>query len=184
MTLMAAVVGLSLGLANSVRPDVSYALQADKATLLGDVAQVDAEHLVSNHYVRVRGTPMLSGMVRFKSGLFGTEQVVFPLAGQRNLFVQVESATLADARTASRTEFAGRLITFGELGGRFRVVREFLARDLGMPVTGETYLLVADDPPATHAWSIAFAAFCLALVTLNAWLFSRWFRPIYIPAEQ
>lgn len=178
MTLMAAVVALSLGLASSVRPDLSYALQGDDAVALGDVGKLDPATLVSNRYVRVRGTPMLAGMVRFKSGVFGTEQVVFPLAGQRNVFVQVEASTLAEPRTASRTEFAGRLITFGELGGRFRVVREFLARSFGMPVTGATYLLVDDDPPTTHAWSLFFAAFCLGLVGLNVWLFSRWFRPL------
>jgi hypothetical protein len=178
MTLMAAVVGLSVGLATSVRPDVSYALQTDEAQALGDVTALDPAALTSNHFVRVRGTPMLGGMVHFKSGVFGTEQVVFPLAGQRNVFVQMEASALSDARSGSRNEFAGRLITFGELGGRFRVVREFLAREVGMPVTGETFLLVADDPPATHAWSLFFAAFCLGLIALNVWLFSRWFRPL------
>lgn len=181
MTLMAAVVGLALGLGSSVRPDVSYALSSGEALALGDVGSLDPATLsdrVENRYVRVRGTPMLAGMVRFKSGVFGSEQVVFPLAGQRNVFVQVEAGALSDPRTASRTEFAGRLITFGELGGRFRVVREFLARSFGMPVTGATYLLVADDPPGTHAWSLFFAAFCLGIVGLNVWLFSRWFRPL------
>jgi hypothetical protein len=70
------------------------------------------------------------------------------------------------------------MVTFGELGGRFRVVREYLAKRLGLPVTAETYLVVADDPPGGHAWSLFFGAFCLAIVALNGWLFSRWFRPL------
>jgi hypothetical protein len=178
MTLMAAVVGLALGLTSSVRPDISYALQSGPALALGDVRDIDPATLISNRFVRVRGTPMLSGMVRFEAGVFGGEHVVFPLSGQRNVFVQVDADALTDARAGSRAEFAGRLITFGELGGRFSSVREYLARSMGMPVTGATFLLVADDPPATHAWSLFFAAFCLSVVALNAWLFSRWFRPL------
>ena len=127
MVLMAAVVGLALGLVSSVRSDIEYALQPNRAELLGDAIRQKPAALPSNAYVVVRGTPMLSGMVRFESGLFGREYVVFPLAGQRNVFVQVPAESLNDPRTASSTEFAGRMVTFGELGGRFRVVREFLA---------------------------------------------------------
>ena len=85
---------------------------------------------------------------------------------------------LRDPRTAANTEFAGRIVTFGELGGRFRVVREFLAQRLGLPVTAETFLVVADDPPRGHAWSLFFGVFCLSIVALNVWLFSRWFTPL------
>jgi hypothetical protein len=70
------------------------------------------------------------------------------------------------------------MVTFGELGGRFRVIREFLASRMGLPVNAETFLVVADDPPSGHVWSLFFGAFCLAIVALNVWLFSRWFRPI------
>jgi hypothetical protein len=178
MVLMAAVVALALGLVSSVRSDIAYALRPDRAELLGDALRLEPASLPSNAYVVVRGTPMLSGMVRFEAGLLGGEYVVFPLAGQRNVFVQVPAETLRDPRTAASTEFAGRMITFGELGGRFRVVREFLARRMGMPVTGETFLVVADDLPHGHSWSLFFAAFCLAIVGLNVWLFSRWFSPI------
>ena len=184
MVLMAAVVGLALGLLSSVRADLSYAVQSGQALSLGDATQLDPAQLPSNAYVRVRGTPMLSGMVRFETGLWGSQQVVFPLAGQRNVFVQVSAASLDDPRTAARTEFAGRMVTFGELGGRFRVVREYLERRMGMPVTAETFVIIADDPPATHVWALLFAAFCLGVVGLNVWLFSRWFRPIRQSAQR
>jgi hypothetical protein len=178
MTMMAGVVALALGLATSVRSDISYAMLPDRAELLGDAVHLDPANLPSNAYVLVRGAPMLSNMVRFESGLFGAEYVVFPLAGQRNVFVQVSAESLRDPRTASSTEFAGRMITFGELGGRFRVIREFLAQRMGLPVNAETFLVVAEDPPSGHAWSLFFGAFCLAIVALNVWLFSRWFKPI------
>jgi hypothetical protein len=178
MTMMAGVVALALGLASSVRSDISYAMLPDRAELLGEAIHLDPANLPSNAYVLVRGAPMLSNMVRFESGLFGAEYVVFPLAGQRNVFVQVSAESLRDPRTASSTEFAGRMVTFGELGGRFRVIREFLAARMGLPVNAETFLVVADDPPSGHAWSLFFGAFCLAIVALNVWLFSRWFRPI------
>ena len=175
MTLMAAVVALALGLASSVRSDMAYALLPNRAELLGDAIQLNPATLPSNAFVLVRGTPMLSNMVRFEVGLFGAEYVVFPLAGQRNVFVQLPAEALRDPRTAANTEFAGRMVTFGELGGRFRVVREFLAQRLELPVTAETFLVVADDPPRGHAWSLFFGAFCLSIVGLNVWLFSRWF---------
>jgi hypothetical protein len=179
MTMMAGVVAVALGLATNVRSDISYALLPDRAELLGEAVQLNPANLPSNAYVIVRGAPMLSNMVRFESGLFGaTEYVVFPLAGQRNVFVQVSAESLRDPRSASSTEFAGRMVTFGELGGRFRVVRQFLAARMGLPVTAETFLVVADDPPSGHVWSLFFGAFCLAVVGLNVWLFSRWFKPI------
>jgi hypothetical protein len=90
----------------------------------------------------------------------------------------VSASSLDDPRTAARTEFAGRMITFGELGGRFRVVREYLAKGMGLPVTAETFVIIADDPPATHVWALLFGAFCLGVVGVNVWLFSRWFRPL------
>jgi hypothetical protein len=184
MTLMAAVVALALGLASSLRSDMAYALLPDRAQLLGEAVRLNPAELPSNAYVVVRGTPMLSGMVRFEAGWFGAEYVVFPLAGQRNVFVQVPADSLRDPRTSANTEFAGRIVTFGELGGRFRVVREFLAQRLALPVTSETYLVVAEDLPRSHAWSLFFGAFCLAIVGLNVWLFSRWFRPIRRTAPQ
>lgn len=178
MTLMAAVVGMALGLGASVRSDLAYALQPEQAVALGDAGALKPAQLVNNRFARVHGTPMLGGMVQFKTGMFGTQRVIFPLAGQRNLFVQVDSAALSDPRTSARTEFAGRLVTFSELGARFRVVREYLARTMELPVSGETYLLVADDPPGTHAWSVLFAGLCVGIIGLNVWLFSRWFRPL------
>ncbi|MET0386508.1 MAG: hypothetical protein ABW321_11145 [Polyangiales bacterium] len=178
MTLMAAVVALALGLISSVRSDMAYALLPNRAQLLGEAVELDPASLPQNAYVMVSGTPMLSAMVRFQAGLFGGEYTVFPLAGQRNVFVQVPTESLRDPRSAASTEFAGRLVTFGELGGRFRVIREFLAQRMGLPVTAETYLVVADDPPRSHAWSLFFGTFCVAVIGLNIWLFSRWFRPI------
>jgi hypothetical protein len=184
MVLMAAVVALALSLMSSLRSDMAYALRPNRAELLGDAVRLPNAGLPSNAYVIVRGTPMLAGMVRFDAGLFGSEYVVFPLAGQRNVFVQVPAESLRDPRSAASTEFAGRMITFSELGGRFRVVREFLARRMGMPVTGETYLVVADDLPRSHIWALLFGAFCAAVIVLNAWLFSRWFSPIRRSAQQ
>jgi len=178
MVLMAAVVALALGLLTSVRSDLAYALKPEQALALGDAVRLEPAQLPSNAYVRVRGTPMLSGMVRFETGLWGSRQVVFPLAGQRNVFVQVSAASLEDPRTAARTEFAGRMITVAELGGRFRVVREFLELHMGLPVSAQTLVIIADEAPATHVWALFFAAFCFAVIGLNVWLFSRWFRPL------
>ena len=137
MTLMAAVVALALGLASSVRSDMAYALHA----MDGGRAKVLATPCTSTQRSCPRTPMSLCAAHRcfrawsVRGWLFGAEIRRFPLAGQRNVFVQVPADSLRDPRTSANTEFAGRMVTFGELGGRFRVVREFLAQRLAMPVT-------------------------------------------------
>jgi hypothetical protein len=176
MTLMAAVVVLAMAFAVSLRSDLAYFFASQQPTALGDATALVPADLAPNEYVTVRGTPMLSGTVRFAQTLGAGEFVVFPLAGQRDLFVQVPASDF-DGVGAARSEFAGRLVTFGSLGVRFRSVRDYLA-GMNMPVTSETFLVVADESPSSHVWVLAMLAICLGIVILNIWLMLRWFRPI------
>jgi hypothetical protein len=178
MTSMGAVVLAALALLLHVRKDAAYRFADARPTELGDVTAVELSALESNRYVRVRGTPMLSRMVRFERSLSGQRYAVFPLAGQRQIFVQVPLDALEDPARAAQGEFRGRLLTFGELGGRFRSVRLYLARQMDLPVTAESFVVLAEEPPSSYSWAVGLCALCIAIIALMGALFLRWFRPL------
>jgi hypothetical protein len=178
MASMAAAVAAAIGLMVELRYDVSYSFASDQAIDLGSVTALDLSELEPNVYVRVRGTPMLSRLVRYEKALSGASYAVFPLAGQRQVFVQMPAAAIDDPMRAAPGEFSGRLMTFGQLGGRFRAVRDFLARELGMPVTAESFVVLTEEPPSAYGWSTFVLALCLAIVALMSGLMLRWFRPL------
>ena len=178
MTLMALVVVASLGMLASLRGDIGYYFATPTAIDLGDVGGVDPAALTPNTYVTVRGTPMASNTVHYQRVLSGDAYAVFPLAGQRNIFVQLPVEDAHQARTLARSEWSGRLVTFGQLGGRFSTIRGYLHETMGMPVSSESFLLLADEAPGTYGWALGLAALCLVFVALNVGLMIRWFRPI------
>lgn len=175
---MSAVVLAALSLLAHIRQDAAYRFSPERATDLGQVTAIDLSELESNRYVRVRGTPMLSRMVRFERALSGQRYAVFPLAGQRQIFVQVPLDALGDPMRGAQGEFRGRILTFGELGGRFRAVRDYLARNMDMPVTAESFVVMAEEPPSAYSWAVGLAALCVLIIALMAFLLLRWFRPL------
>jgi hypothetical protein len=177
LSLLCAVLVGAVALVLHLRADVAYAFAADRATDIGDAIAVRLPDLLPNRYVRVRGTPMLSRMVRFERTLSGQQYAVFPLAGQRQIFVQVPLDALRDPTRTAQGEFSGRLMTFGQLGGRFRAVREYLATRMGLPVTAESFVVLAEEPPSAYGWALLLSALCAAIGVLSAWLALRWFRP-------
>ncbi len=177
MTLMAAVVGLALAMMLQLRGDLVYFFGSDRAVDIGEATGADLAALETNDYVRVRGTPMLSGLIRFQRPLLG-EFVVFPLAGQRQIFVQLPSERLDDPVLSARGQYNGRLMTFGELGPRYRAVRSYLQETMGMPVTTESFVVLAEQPPKSYGWTFALFALCIGIIAVNVWLMLRWFRPL------
>src|SRR5690606_23823956 len=106
---------------------------------------------------------------------------VFPLAGQRHIFVQVPLDASVEPRHYafwSRREFTGRVVTLGQLGSRFHPVRRHLAETMGLPVTSETFLVLADEGPSSYAWALWVAALCVGFALLNLAFMIRWFRPL------
>ena len=69
-------------------------------------------------------------------------------------------------------------MTFGQLGGRFSSVRGYLHETMEMPVSSESFLLLADEAPGTYGWAIGLAALCALFVIVNIALLIRWFRPL------
>ena len=111
MTVMAFTVAASGLLLASLAPDIGYYFASSQSHDLGDATGVSAATLEPNTYVRVRGTPMASGMVRYHR-LFGGDYVVFPLAGQEQLLMP-DAGELADI--AERYGTPGGHVYDGEL---------------------------------------------------------------------
>jgi hypothetical protein len=177
-SLMFATIAAALGLLGTLRTDLGYFFSEERAVDLGEATAVNVASLASNSFVRVSGTPMASGTVHYQR-VIGTETyAIFPLAGQRAIFVSVPTKSLdAEARTARR-QWSGRLVTFGQLGGRLAGVRSYLRAQVGMPVTRDSYVLLADEPPGSYGWSLVLAGLCLAFVAVNLALVVSWFRPV------
>ncbi len=183
LVVMAFAVAFSLAFIASLRADIEYFFAPSQATDLGDVTSLDPATLVPNTFVHVRGTPMASGMVRYSRMIGGQSYTVYPLAGQeqRAVFVQVPSAGARADRTTARLEFSGRLVTFGQLGGRFGAIRSYLSETMGMAVSSESFLLLEGDAPASYSWSLALAGLAVLFILANIALLVRWFRPIPVP---
>lgn len=178
LTLMALTVVASFGLLMSLRRDVSYFFSDAHAVDLGEATAVNAAALPSNAFVRVSGTPMASHTAHATRVIGGTTYAIFPLAGQRAIFIEMPVSSADDERRMSRREWSGRLVTFGELGGRYASVRSYLREQMDVPVTSETYLLLADETPGEYVWSLGLAFVCVAFIAINVLLLLRWFRRI------
>jgi hypothetical protein len=179
LSIMALVVVAAMGLALSLRHDLAYFFSSPETIDLGDVAAIDPAQLEPNSHVRISGTPMMSRAVRYRRVLTGGRYMVFPLAGQRTVYVQVEDRTDA----LGQSEFSGRLVTFGQLGSRMSTVRGYLGDEMDLPVSGESFLILADESPGSYAWAFLLAALCLLFVLIDVWLLLRWFRPIARPED-
>ncbi|MFW5875378.1 MAG: hypothetical protein ACOCXM_01450 [Myxococcota bacterium] len=177
LTLMALVAAASLGLLAGLRSDIRYFLSPAMAQDVGEATELDPASLATNEHVRVRGTPMASRTVRYSHLWNDREYAVFPLAGQRHVLVRVALEDMENMRTSSRREFAGRLVTLGQLGSAFGPVREYLQGSMGVDVSSETFVLLADEPPGRYGGSVLLAALCLLFIVVDVVLMVRWFRP-------
>lgn len=178
LALMMATIVASLGLLGTLRGELRYFFSTSRAADLGEATTVDASALVPDTFVRVSGTPMASRTVHFQRMLGGETYAIFPLAGQRTIFVQVPADDLDAERRNARREWSGRLVSFGELGSRMGSVRGYLRDTLDLPVTSETYVVLADSPPGNYAWSLALALVCLLFVATNLAMLVRWFKSL------
>lgn len=177
MAVMALAVVVALGLTSALRHDVAYfftAFSGGAARPLGEATQVVPATLTSNSFVELEGTPMASQVVRYRRLLSGETFAVFPLAGQRTIFVHMPEGGL----DMPRASYSGRLVTFGDMGGRLDGVRSFFAGSMGTPVTNESYVLLVDEPPQSAWWALALSALCVLFVLVDVWLLVRWFRPL------
>lgn len=176
LTLMAAAAAVAVAMLISLRVDVAYFFASDRPDPAGEALSIDPASLTPNTFVSLRGTPMASTRVTYERVL-GDRYAVFPLAGQRRILVQVSANDGFESRASARREFSGRLVTVGTLGRRFAPVRRPLER-AGVPVSSETFVLLADEPPGGYTWALALALLCVLAVFADLFLLLRWFRPI------
>jgi hypothetical protein len=160
-----------------LRADTAYSFAAERTLDIGEANSAELAELVPNRYVRVRGAPMLSRTLRYQRPFSGRAFAIFPLAGQRQILVQLPLAALDDPGRIARGEFAGRLMTFEQLGAPMRTVRDYLTDALGMPVTAESFVVLAEEPPAAYRWVRWLSLGCGLMIAFSAWLMWRWFRP-------
>lgn len=180
MGLMALAVTVAIAFAFSLRADVGYFFANSVPVEHGDVMELEPVGLVPGQYVTIEGSPMASYMVTYERLLGGERYAVFPLAGQREIYVQVPLGEGGVERLSERS-FSGRLATFGELGSRAATVREALA-GLDLPVGRDSFVVLAEEPPASHVWALGLVGLCLLFIVANGWLLLRWFRPLPLAA--
>jgi hypothetical protein len=176
LTLMAASAAMAIAMLATLRADVSYFFADDRPQSVGEAVDLDPRTLTSNTFVTIEGTPMASTRVTYER-MLGDRFAVFPLAGQRRVLVQVPADDGFESRASARREFSGRLVTVGELGTRFGAVQRTFER-MELPVSRETFVLLADEAPGSYVWALMLAFLCGVFVVLNLFLLLRWFRPI------
>jgi hypothetical protein len=174
LAVMALAVAVASAIPSALRHDIAYFFASSAVSQVGDAARLEPATLSSNSFVEVSGTPMASRVVRYRRLLSGETFVVFPLAGQRTVFVHMPESEMGRPRPS----YAGRLVTFGEMGGRLDGVRGFFARELEAPVTEESFVLLVDESPPTAWWALALTLLCVVFVGVDLWLLVRWFRPL------
>ena len=182
MGMMAVVVAAAISLALGLSADIAYFFGDRNVEVLGAATTLDPARLVPNSYVQIEGSPMLSTAVRYRRMLGSDHYTLYPLAGQRNVYVQVAFEDEDQERLATRREFTGRLVTFGQLGGRFSSVRTYLETRMDQPVSAESFVLLADEAPSSYAWALGVVLLAVLIALLDSWLILRWFRPL--PQEE
>lgn len=176
---MLAVIFASAAMIAFLRADVRYFFAQDHAAPLGAATALDPARAEANQHVQVQGLPMRANTVRYRRLISSDTYEVFPLAGQRVVFVQAVAGATEPSGATPGT-YTGRLVTFGMAGSRYAEVRRELER-LGMNVSSESFLLLADQTPRDYAWAPLLALiFALFLVVNVAWFaysfvpLSRW----------
>lgn len=185
LTVMALAVATALAILGVIRKDIAYFFADRQPVALGNTLELSAarlDHGVGpNRYVRLSGQPMGAAMVRFRTGVTGEAQLLFPIAGQREVFVQLAAKDAATAMAAR--EFTGRLVRFSDLGGRLREPRRLVQARLEHPVPPEAYVLVHGEVPGGAIWPLLLALGCLLFAAVDTWLILRWFRPLPVADE-
>jgi hypothetical protein len=174
LTVMAAAVFAALALLVSLLGDMGYAFARTQPVELGDARKLEMGSLESNSYVHVEGIPTVARAVRFTRGL-GTRYRVFPLAGQRDLYVQIEDT---GGESFVRSEFSGRLVRFEDLGRRYADLAAVMQRDAGLGITNDSFLLLADEQPGDYTWTWLVGLLCVSFVLLDVYFIVRWFKPV------
>jgi hypothetical protein len=174
LTVMAAAVVAMAALVVSLRGDIAYTLASSMPQALGQADKVAPADLVPNTYVSLAGVPTIARAVRFRRGL-GSAYLLLPLAGKSGIFVQVPDT---GGEAFVRSEYTGRLTTFGSLGRRYTQLAEVMRDEAGLSVGDDSLVLLVGERPGDYGWTWLVALVCVLFTALDVFLIVRWFKPL------
>ncbi|MFO0662459.1 MAG: hypothetical protein U0174_00825 [Polyangiaceae bacterium] len=161
---------VSLVMAFSLRRDVAYAFSDKLPRHLGSLRTLDVSTLRDNEHVHGSAMLGVAGAVKFERPLTDTTYRLLPVAGRTDVWAEVRVPVGAEnGRWVPPTEVSGRIVRFSHAGLRHRGLNEPAARALGEPVSGDAWLLVNEETPATARWAVLLTAVCLAFAAWNAY---------------
>jgi hypothetical protein len=174
---------VALAMVVSLRRDVAYALVRAAPIDLGDLRMVTLSSAYrhdgrDNEPVRGEGVLAPSGGIRYERLLGRDTFRVAPVAGRRDLWVEVRVASgEEDGRSPQVPRaFSGRLVRFAEAGPRHRGLARAIEEATGEPVPTGAWLLVDGEDPARSRWVLVLATTFLGFASWHAAVIARMLR--------
>jgi hypothetical protein len=177
LLLLAATAIASCLMTLALRGDVAYALSASAPSLLGDLRDANVSSALDNRFVEGHGTLGAAGAIRFERPFEGDTYRVSPVAGRRDLWVDVRVPSGEEnGRYMPPTTFAGRLIRFEDAGPRHRGLAGAIAATTGEAVLPGARVLVNGEAPAGARWAVALGVLFLGFAVWNVAAIVRFLR--------
>jgi hypothetical protein len=161
----------------ALRGDVAYALSASAPISLGDLRDVNPGAIADNRFVQGQGALGAAFAVRFERPFEGDTYRVSPVAGRRDVWVEVRvPAGEENGRYIPPTTFAGRFIRFEDAGPRHRGLANAIAATTGQAVPAGARVLVDGEAPADARWAVALGALFLGFALWNVAAIAKFVR--------
>jgi hypothetical protein len=184
---MVAVLLLSVLFLWWIRLEIVYFFMPSTPIELGDAMEIEPDELPANRYVTIEAWPNPTRVVKFTQRLRGGTFRMFPVVGQKKLFIQTHTTDEEEEQTEGEesslelgSTYTGRLLRFGQLGtsvtrSGYQNVRTFFREKLFVDITDDTWLLM-DGMAPRGAWNcvvFGFALVILAVGVINAVMLVR-----------
>lgn len=174
---MVAVLVLSILFLWWVRLEVAYFFKPSTPVQLGDAMELNLENLPENAYVTVEAWPNPTRAVKYTQRLRGGLFRMFPVVGQKKLFIQthIPEDKSTETEDSSSLElgstYTGRLVRFGSIGSGvtrsgYQKVRMFFRERLFIEITDDCWL-VMDGMAPRSAWNSIVFGFSLVILVVG-----------------
>ncbi len=161
----------------ALRGDVTYALSASTPVFLGDLRDVNPASVADNRFVQGHGALGAAFAVRFERPFESDSYRVSPVAGRRDLWVEVRVPPGEEnGRYIPPAAFAGRLVRFEDAGPRHRGLASAIAATTGEAVPPGSRVLVDGEAPPQARWAVALGALFLGFALWNVAAIVRFVR--------
>lgn len=161
LVIMAVAALASAAMAASLTRDAAYVFQPASATDLGDLASTAPGALVSNSFVEGKGQLGGAGSIRYERPFESDSYRIAPVSGHSNIWVELRVPSGAESnRFVPKSDFAGRLVRFADVGLRHRGLRSAIEDRTGQKVPADAYLVVDGQTPSdARAFAFLWAMF-------------------------